>query len=76
MYFQLSQRYGIPLHVDATLGGFILSIMERCDFTVKSYDFRVPGVTSISCDIQKYGFAPNGNLTFLNFTIHNISIFI
>ncbi|KAL3982871.1 Pyridoxal-dependent decarboxylase conserved domain family protein [Acanthocheilonema viteae] len=57
---ELSQRYGIPLHVDATLGGFILSIMERCDFTVKSYDFRVPGVTSISCDIQKYGFAPNG----------------
>ncbi|KAK6111251.1 Uncharacterized protein BM_BM18217 [Brugia malayi] len=57
---ELSQRYGIPLHVDATLGGFILSIMERCDFAVKSFDFRVPGVTSISCDIQKYGFAPNG----------------
>uniref|UniRef100_A0A0R3S104 sphinganine-1-phosphate aldolase n=1 Tax=Elaeophora elaphi TaxID=1147741 RepID=A0A0R3S104_9BILA len=57
---ELSQRYGIPLHVDATLGGFILSFMERCDFAVKSFDFRVPGVTSISCDIQKYGFAPNG----------------
>ncbi|CAG9535217.1 unnamed protein product [Cercopithifilaria johnstoni] len=57
---ELSQRYDIPLHVDATLGGFILSIMERCDFPVKSYDFRVPGVTSISCDIYKYGFAPNG----------------
>ncbi|VDN01278.1 unnamed protein product [Thelazia callipaeda] len=57
---ELSQRYGIPLHVDATLGGFILSIMERCDFTVKPFDFRVPGVTSIACDVQKYGFAPNG----------------
>ncbi|OZC09129.1 hypothetical protein X798_03876 [Onchocerca flexuosa] len=57
---ELSQRYGIPLHVDASLGGFILSIMERCDFAVKSFDFRVPGVTSISCDVQKYGFAPNG----------------
>ncbi|EFO28024.1 sphingosine-1-phosphate lyase 1 [Loa loa] len=57
---ELSQRYDVPLHVDATLGGFILSIMERCDFRVKSFDFRVPGVTSISCDVQKYGFAPNG----------------
>ncbi|MCP9265596.1 Sphingosine-1-phosphate lyase [Dirofilaria immitis] len=57
---ELSQRYGIPLHVDASLGGFILSIMERCDFAVKSFDFRVPGVTSISCDVQKYGFAPIG----------------
>ncbi|VDN25788.1 unnamed protein product [Gongylonema pulchrum] len=57
---ELSQRYGIPLHVDATLGGFILSFMERCDISVKPFDFRVPGVTSISCDTQKYGFAPNG----------------
>lgn len=57
---ELAQRYGIPLHVDACLGGFLLPFMERCDFPVPAFDFRVAGVTSISVDTHKYGFAPKG----------------
>lgn len=57
----LAQRYGIPLHVDACLGGFLLPFMERCDYPVPSFDFRVAGVTSISCDPHKYGFTPKGS---------------
>lgn len=57
---ELGVRYGIPLHVDACLGGFLLPFMERCDFPVPPFDFRVAGVTSISCDAHKYGFAPKG----------------
>lgn len=57
---ELGQRYGIPLHVDACIGGFLLPFMERCDFPVPPFDFRVAGVTSISCDTSKYGFAPKG----------------
>ncbi|VDM51259.1 unnamed protein product [Toxocara canis] len=56
----MAQRYGIPLHVDACLGGFLLPFMERCDFAVPPFDFRVSGVTLISVDTHKYGFAPKG----------------
>eukprot|EP01064_Diplonema_japonicum_P038413 TRINITY_DN92_c0_g2_i5.p1 TRINITY_DN92_c0_g2~~TRINITY_DN92_c0_g2_i5.p1 ORF type:complete len:575 (+),score=239.80 TRINITY_DN92_c0_g2_i5:51-1727(+) len=56
----------IPVHVDACLGGFILAFAEKAGFDVEEvFDFRVPGVTSISCDTHKYGFAPKGSSTIL-----------
>ncbi|VDK54573.1 unnamed protein product, partial [Anisakis simplex] len=61
---ELAQRYGIPLHVDACLGGFLLPFMERCDFPSPAFDFRVSGVTSISVDTHKYGFAPKGSFVY------------
>lgn len=55
----------IPLHVDACLGSFIVTFLERSkvhgDAKIPLFDFRVPGVTSISCDTHKYGFAPKGS---------------
>lgn len=51
----------IPLHVDACLGSFIVPYLERAGFDKILFDFRVPGVTSISCDTHKYGFAPKGS---------------
>lgn len=62
---RLAQKYHIPLHVDACLGLFIVSFLEKSkvhgDRKLPLCDFRVPGVTLISCDTHKYGFAPKGS---------------
>lgn len=62
---KLAVRYDIPLHVDACLGSFIVSFLEKSnvhdDRVIPIFDFRAPGVTSISCDTHKYGFAPKGS---------------
>jgi sphinganine-1-phosphate aldolase len=43
-------------------GGFVTPFMEDAGFELPHFcDFRVPGVTSISCDTHKYGFAPKGS---------------
>lgn len=47
-------------HVDACLGGWLLPWLERLGHPVRPWDFRVPGVTSISADIHKYGWAFKG----------------
>lgn len=57
----LGARYGVPVHVDACLGGFLLPFMEEAGFPIAPFDFRLPGVTSISADTHKYGFAPKGS---------------
>ncbi|VDD79037.1 unnamed protein product [Mesocestoides corti] len=44
---------GIPVHVDCCLGGFLLPFMEEAGFPLDVVDFRLPGVTSISCDTHK-----------------------
>lgn len=48
---------GVDLHVDACIGGFVLPWWPE---TLPAWDFRVDGVTSISADLHKYGFAPKG----------------
>jgi sphinganine-1-phosphate aldolase len=62
---KIALRCKIPLHVDACLGSFIVPFLEEVyrgtDVKVPLFDFRVPGVTSISCDTHKYGFAPKGS---------------
>lgn len=59
----LAVKYNIPLHVDCCLGSFIVAFMEKAGYgeDIEPFDFRVPGVTSISCDTHKYGFAPKGS---------------
>jgi len=47
-------------HVDACLGGWMLPWWERLGESVPPWDFRVPGVTSISADIHKYGYTFKG----------------
>eukprot|EP01125_Pyxidicula_operculata_P021395 TRINITY_DN8220_c0_g1_i1.p1 TRINITY_DN8220_c0_g1~~TRINITY_DN8220_c0_g1_i1.p1 ORF type:complete len:548 (-),score=128.18 TRINITY_DN8220_c0_g1_i1:27-1670(-) len=56
----LAKKYNIGLHVDCCLGSFIMPFLETIGVRVEAFDFRVPGVTSISCDPHKYGFAPKG----------------
>jgi sphinganine-1-phosphate aldolase len=56
----LALKHGLPLHVDACIGGFILPFMEKLGHPVPAFDFRIPGVTSISADIHKYGYSAKG----------------
>lgn len=56
----LATERGIGCHVDACLGGFLLPWLERLGRDVPPFDFRVPGVTSMSADLHKYGFAAKG----------------
>lgn len=57
----IALKHNIPLHVDACLGSFIVPFLEEAGYKPQLFDFRVPGVTSISCDTHKYGFAPKGS---------------
>lgn len=56
----LARKHKIPCHVDACIGGFFLPWAERLGYPIPLWDFRVPGVTSISADVHKFGYAPKG----------------
>ncbi len=61
----LAQSCGLGLHVDACLGGFVLPWAARLGADVPPFDFRLPGVTSMSADTHKYGYAAKGVSTVL-----------
>ncbi|KAI8324773.1 PLP-dependent transferase, partial [Martensiomyces pterosporus] len=56
----IAVRYKVGFHVDSCLGSFIMPFLKDAGFPEVVCDFRLPGVTSISCDTHKYGFAPKG----------------
>jgi len=58
---EVAERAGIGCHVDCCLGGFIVPFMHEAGYSIAPFDFRLQGVTSISCDTHKYGFAPKGS---------------
>lgn len=63
---ELARSRGVGLHVDGCLGGFILPFGEELGVEpIPTFDFRVPGVTSISADTHKYGYAFKGSSTLL-----------
>jgi len=51
---------GVPVHVDACLGGYILPFMRELGEPVPPFAFEVEGVASLSMDAHKYGYAPKG----------------
>lgn len=57
---EIAEDKGVLLHVDACLGGYILPFFEMLGEKAPLFDFRVEGVTSISLDAHKYGYAPKG----------------
>jgi glutamate/tyrosine decarboxylase-like PLP-dependent enzyme len=57
---ELADSRGVPFHTDACVGGFLLPFMERAGYDVPPFDFRVPGVSTMSADVHKYGFATKG----------------
>jgi glutamate/tyrosine decarboxylase-like PLP-dependent enzyme len=61
----IARKRNLPLHVDACFGGFIQPWLERLGVAMPPWDFRVPGVTSISADLHKYGYAAKGASTLL-----------
>jgi glutamate/tyrosine decarboxylase-like PLP-dependent enzyme len=56
----LARERGILCHVDACLGGFLLPFARKLGRRVPAFDFSVPGVTSMSADLHKYGWAAKG----------------
>ena len=61
----LAEKYGLWLHVDACHGGFIFPFARTLGYSIPDYDFAVPGVTSISVDVHKLGYANKGVSTLL-----------
>jgi sphinganine-1-phosphate aldolase len=57
---EIALKHHLLLHVDACMGGFMLPFMEELGYALPSFDFRVPGVSSISMDAHKFGYAPKG----------------
>lgn len=57
---RLALENDLPCHVDGCVGGIHLSYMRKMGEPVPAFDFTVPGVTSISADLHKYGYAAKG----------------
>jgi sphinganine-1-phosphate aldolase len=62
---ELALERGIGLHVDGCLGGYLLPFGEELGYPIPAFDFRVPGVTTISADTHKYGYGLKGTSTLL-----------
>ena len=75
---ELAIQHNINCHVDACMGGVTLPYLERLGETVAPWDFRVDGVTSISVDLHKYGYASKGSGVLLhrNKTLRNDQVFM
>ena len=56
----LAEKHGVWMHVDACHGGFIFPFARKLGHSIPDYDFAVPGVTSISVDVHKLGYANKG----------------
>ena len=62
---ELARQHGVGFHTDACLGGFVLPWAEKLVYPVPKFDFRLPGVTSMSVDTHKYGYAAKGTSVIL-----------
>lgn len=61
----VAARRGLWFHVDACVGGFLAPFVRKLGRKLPEFDFAVPGVTTISADLHKYGFAGKGASTIL-----------
>jgi len=61
----LAQDKDLWLHVDACVGGILGPFVRKLGYPVPYFDFSLPGVTSISADLHKSGFAAKGASTVL-----------
>jgi sphinganine-1-phosphate aldolase len=62
---ELALERGVGLHVDGCLGGYLLPFGEELGYPIPHFDFRVPGVTTLSADTHKYGYGLKGTSTLL-----------
>ncbi|DBA04060.1 TPA: hypothetical protein N0F65_009407 [Lagenidium giganteum] len=58
---KIAVQNDVGLHVDCCLGGFILPFAKKLrPDVIPKFDFELPGVTSMSCDTHKFGYAAKG----------------
>ena len=62
---KIAREHNILFHTDACLGGFMLPFLKKLGYQIIDFDFSVPGVTSISADIHKYGYSGKGASTII-----------
>lgn len=74
----IAREHSINCHVDACMGGVTLPYLEKLGESIAPWDFRVNGVTSISVDLHKYGYASKGSGVLLhrNKTLRSDQIFM
>ena len=60
---ELAQSKGVWLHVDACVGAYFLPFARMNGVEVPAFSFELPGVSSISGDLHKYGYASKGAST-------------
>ena len=56
----LAKEKGLLCHVDACVGGIHLTYMRKLGYDVPDFNLNLPGVTSLSVDLHKYGYAAKG----------------
>lgn len=61
----IAQRHGVWMHVDACVGGYVSPFAEKLGIEIPPYDFRVPGVWSMSADLHKHAYVPKGISTLI-----------
>lgn len=59
----VAQQHELWMHVDACVGGYIAPFARMLGRPIADFDFAVAGVTSISADLHKYGYAAKGAST-------------
>ncbi len=62
----LALERNINFHVDSCIGGYFLPFVEKLGYPIPIFDFRVPGVTTISADLHKFGYTAKGASTILS----------
>ncbi len=74
---RLALEHGTGLHVDGCLGGFLLPFGRELGYDIAPFDFSVPGVTTISADTHKYGYALKGTsvLCFADYQLRDSQYF-
>lgn len=55
---KLCRDEGVPLHVDAAFGGFVIPFAKRLGHAIPDFDLGVAGVTTLAVDPHKMGMAP------------------
>ncbi len=61
----LAKANKLLCHVDACVGGMFIPFAKMLNYPLPAFDFSVEGVTSISCDLHKFGYVPKGCSTII-----------